>query len=81
MKGYKPTYSYTNYDTDSKGLMMDNVPYCNKNGFVWGIKVPVGIATLLKKFYFRQHTRNLKNGWKVMVPRIKIGICIRLPVR
>ena len=52
MKGYKPTYSYTNYDTDSKGLMMDNVPYCNKNGFVWGIKVPVGIAHASEKVLF-----------------------------
>ena len=39
MKGYRPSYLYTNYEADSAGEMMDGVPYCNKNGFVWGIKV------------------------------------------
>lgn len=45
MKGYYPTRQYTGYDTDSKGgaEMMDGVPYCAKDGFVWGIKVPVGV--------------------------------------
>lgn len=54
MKGYRPTYSYTNYDADSQGLMMDNVPYCNKNGFVWGIKVPVGVAHASEKILFTE---------------------------
>ena len=31
---------------------MDNVPYCNKNGLVWGIKVPVGIAHASEKVLF-----------------------------
>ena len=52
MKGYKPTYLYTNYDADSKGEMMDGVPYCNKNGFVWGIKVPVGTKHAYERVLF-----------------------------
>lgn len=52
MKGYKPTYLYTNYDADSAGEMMDNVPYCNKNGFVWGIKVPVGVKHAYERVLF-----------------------------
>lgn len=45
MKGYYPTRLYTGYDTDSKGgaEMMHGVPYCGKDGFVWGVKVPVGV--------------------------------------
>ncbi len=52
MKGYKPTYSYTDYDTHSKGLMLDNTTYCNANGFVWGIKVPVGVAHASERVLF-----------------------------
>lgn len=50
MKGYNPTSSYTSYEQDAvvsdanEGEEMDaNIPYCNQNGFVWGMKVPVGI--------------------------------------
>lgn len=52
MKGYAPTYTYKNYGVDSKGLMMENTTYCNKNGFVWGIKVPVGVAHAAEKILF-----------------------------
>lgn len=45
MKGYEPTRQYIGYDTDSKGGadMMAGIKYCAKDGFVWGIKVPVGV--------------------------------------
>lgn len=50
MKGYNPTSAYTTYAQDAvvsdakEGEEMDtNIPYCNQNGFVWGMKVPVGI--------------------------------------
>lgn len=52
MKGYRPSYLYTNYEADSAGEMMDGVPYCNKNGFVWGIKVPVGVKHAYEKVLF-----------------------------
>lgn len=52
MKGYKPTYLYTTYEADSQGQMMEGVPYCNKNGFVWGIKVPVGVKHAYEKVLF-----------------------------
>jgi LruC domain-containing protein len=52
MKGYKPSYLYTNYEADSAGEMMDGVPYCNKNGFVWGIKVPAGVKHAYEKVLF-----------------------------
>ena len=32
--------------------MMEGVPYCNKNGFVWGIKVPVGVKHAYEKVLF-----------------------------
>lgn len=52
MKGYKPTYSYARYETDSKGEMVEGTTYCNKNGFVWGFKVPVGVAHAYEKVLF-----------------------------
>ena len=52
MKGYRPSYLYTNYEADSAGEMMEGVPYCNKNGFVWGIKVPVGVKHAYEKVLF-----------------------------
>ena len=52
MKGYRPSYLYTNYEADSVGEMMEGVPYCNKNGFVWGIKVPVGVKHAYEKVLF-----------------------------
>lgn len=54
MKGYRPTYSYTTYEADSEGLMMDGIPYCAKNGFVWGIKVPVGVAHAYEEVPFAE---------------------------
>ena len=39
MKGYEPTRFYTNYDVDAAKAdveMINGIPYCNKNGFVWG---------------------------------------------
>lgn len=40
-KGFAPTYRYTQYETDSKGLMSD-VPYCSKNNEVWVLRLPAG---------------------------------------
>lgn len=54
MKGYAPTYTYTDYETDAQGLMMDNTTYCSKDGFVWGIKVPVGVAHAVERVLFSE---------------------------
>lgn len=50
MKGYEPVYTYTTYEEDSEGEMSD-VSYCNKNGFVWGIKVPAGVQHAYEKVH------------------------------
>ena len=48
MRGYQPTSAYKeSYAKDAALVSGDeaineNIPYCNKNGFVWGIKVPAG---------------------------------------
>ena len=34
MKGYRPSYLYTNYEADSAGEMMEGITYCIKNCFV-----------------------------------------------
>lgn len=53
MKGYQPTYTYlTKYEADSQGEMAEGTTYSNKNGFVWGIKVPVGLAHAYEKVLF-----------------------------
>ena len=36
MKGYRPSYLYTNYEADSAGEMMEDVPYCNTEWFCLG---------------------------------------------
>lgn len=60
MKGYESTSAYASkYAEDAKvsdakeGEEMDaNIPYCNQNGFVWGMKVPVGIRHAYEKVAF-----------------------------
>lgn len=60
MKGYQPTSAYApKYAADAvvsdakEGEEMDeNIPYCNKNGFVWAMKVPVGIHHAYEKVAF-----------------------------
>lgn len=53
MKGYQPTYTYsTKYEADSQGEMAEGTTYSNKNGFVWGIKVPVGAKHAYEKVLF-----------------------------
>lgn len=48
MRGCQPTSAYKeSYAKDAALVSGDeaineNIPYCNKNGFVWGIKVPAG---------------------------------------
>lgn len=50
MRGYKPTSAYkegynkvaASVSGNGNEAMDENIPYCNKNGFVWGIKVPAG---------------------------------------
>lgn len=54
LKGYRPTFLYTTYEADSQGLMMDGVPYCNKNGFVWGVKVPAGVRHAYEEVLFTE---------------------------
>lgn len=47
MKGYAPTSSYqAAYETEVQNAeeAMSDVYYCNANGAIWGMKVPVGIA-------------------------------------
>lgn len=47
LKGYQPTRLYTTYDGDClKGAdysMQNGTTYCNENGYVWAMKVPVGV--------------------------------------
>ena len=57
MKGYEPTRFYTNYDVDAAKAdveMINGIPYCNKNGFVWGVKVPVGVKHTYERVPFAE---------------------------
>lgn len=51
LRGYSPTAYYQNYETDANCLM-SSIPYCDKDGFVWGIKVPVNIKHAIEKTDF-----------------------------
>lgn len=38
-----------------KLMLNDNgIPYCNKNGFVWGVKVPVGVKHTYERVPFAE---------------------------
>ncbi len=57
MRGYKPTSAYADYAKDAATMsgneaINENIPYCNMNGFVWGIKVPVGTRHAYEKVAF-----------------------------
>ena len=57
MKGYEPTRFYTNYDVDAAKAdveMINGIPYCNKNGFVWGVKVPEGVKHTYERVPFAE---------------------------
>lgn len=51
LRGYSPSAYYQNYEIDANGLM-SSIPYCDKDGFVWGIKVPVNIKHAIEKTDF-----------------------------
>ena len=56
-KRYEPTRFYTNYDVDAAKAdveMINGIPYCNKNGFVWGVKVPVGVKHTYERVPFAE---------------------------
>lgn len=51
LRGYSPTAYYPNYEMDANGLM-SSISYCDKDGFVWGIKVPADIKHAIEKTDF-----------------------------
>ena len=71
---YKESYAKDAALVSGDEAINENIPYCNKNGFVWGIKVPAGTRHAVEHKAFEEAYPKFSEWQRIMVHSTKAGI-------